>query len=100
MKIYTVFFDVKTPGRINKMVFHCMANNAGEAKEAARDHWSRLYLGSNKGRARNLSAKRSDVQDVSALRVIGWEGTVYHADYVVGRSFCTGSINAWGKKGM
>ena len=98
MKIYAVTFDVQIPGRTNKMIFHCMANNAAEAKAAARDNWSRLYLGSHKGRARNLYAKRSDVQDVSALRVTGWEGTTYRADYVMGRPFCTGSVNTWKRR--
>ena len=96
--LYTVHFDVRFPGQINHMVYHCMAQTASEAKASVRNHWSRLCLGSDKGRARNLCAKRSDVQDIPALRVTGWEGTVYSGAYVVGHVFCTGYTNAWGRR--
>lgn len=96
--IYFVTYDVRIPGQVNHMVYHCLAKNANEAKEAARKHWASLYLGSHKGRARNLYAKRSNVQDVSALRLTGWEGTVYRGDYVMGRVFCIGSTRTWGRR--
>lgn len=96
--LYTVLFDVRTPGRINHMIYHCLAKNANEAKQSAREYWYSLYLGSNKGRARNLYAKKTEQQDTAALRVTGWEGTIYTGTYVLGRVFCTGSTNTWKKE--
>lgn len=93
MSIYFVTFDVRIGGRTNQMIYHCEANNAKEAKETAKKYWASLRgFGEHQYR---LYAKRSRIQDISFLRVRGWEGTEYKAEYVMNHVFCTESTSRW-----
>lgn len=96
MKIYFVTFEVRVVGCRNQMIYHCMANNAKEAKEKAKKFWA--SLSGIDGRPYYVYANKSRAQDVKYLRVVGWEGTEYKADYVMNHVFCTESKPYWGKR--
>lgn len=95
--IYFVTFEIHQSCRINNMIYHCMASNAKEAKESAKRFWSSLH--GLKGHQFHMYAKRSDVQDVSLLRVRGWDGTEYKGDYVMNHVFCT-DFRTWRINGI
>lgn len=95
--IYFVTFEIHESCKIKDYVFHCEAKNAKEAKEAAKKFWSSLC--GIKGHQFHLYAKKSNIQDVSLLRVRGWNGTEYSSEYCMNHVFCT-DIRTWRVNGI
>ncbi len=95
--IYFVTFEIHENCKIKYMIFHCEAKNANEAKEACKKFWSSLH--GIKGHQFHMYAKKSRIQDVSFLRVKGWEGTEYSGDYCMNHVFCT-DFRTWRVNGI
>ena len=90
--IYFVTFEIHENCQIKDYIFHCEAKNAKEAKETARKFWSSLR--GIKGYQFHLYGKKSNIQDISLLRVRGWNGTEYSGEYVMNHAFCT-NFRTW-----
>ena len=81
-KIYFVTFEIKRKIETKTFVFHCMADNAQEAKEIAIKEWGEW--GNHETRQIKLYAKKSGIQDAKLLKVRGWDGYEHRGAIVIG----------------
>lgn len=94
-KIYFVTFDIerRREKETYHYIFHCMAANAGEAKEKAREEW---IAKGNKRHQFHMYGKKSNIQDPALLKVNAWTGKEIKGDALMDNSICW-SITSWRK---
>lgn len=75
-KIYFVTFDTQRASirETSQYVFHCLADNASEAKELCKAAWPKLHSAYNAKVPHqfHLHAKRSRIQDADLLGCRSW----------------------------
>lgn len=84
-KIYYVTFEARMKGTAYEYFYHCCAHSADEAKELAKQAWSKDH----DAHQFHLYAHRSKAPDVPFLKVTSWKGNTLTGENVIDRFICT-----------
>ena len=104
MKIYYVTFEKHLNCKVSTVFFHCLANNATEAKQIARDAWQEAWSRAKKVPYQfHLYAHRSNIQEADKLSLVDvrnrrftGEDVMNHFHSVDSRTWRIDGINQYG----